>query len=441
MKLKFLDQPIKPQNLEEKVIWYAITGIYVWYIIGAQHLCVPFLAWGLTAYLCLKRWQQTEDTPEEDKVKIPIGVWVWIFSMLVVAVSVIGAHVDFNYDVGRLIRSLINFFGRTWLLLALFPLIGCLNIRPKLLYRAASVLCLQSLLIMPILSIGNLIGLPASTIYISPLRSLGGVGDLYYKVGFYLFDQETGRLRLFLFTPWAPALGFVGCIYFFLTFQETDKKWRWIGMIGSVGMVWFSVSRLGLLCLPAVLIITWFLVNIVRPSFQIATGITGFFAGMFGFQILTFAKEFMDNLNSQRASSSKTRALLARMAAYQWWNDAPIWGHGFRKRGPKVAAYMPVGSHHTWFGALYTNGIVGFSALAFAMTWTFFELVIKAQTSKIAYQGLCIFFVLLLYSFGENLEGLVYIYWPGLVMLGIAMKEKFPSLKELSTKAMEPKLT
>lgn len=421
---------MKPQNFEEKAIWYSITGIYVLYVVGAQHLFVPFLAWSLTGYLCIKLWQQTDETPEEEKIKIPVSVWVWIICMLVVAISVVGAHIDFNYDISRTIRSLINFFARTWALLALFPLIGCLNIRPQLLYRAACILCLQSLILMPILYTAGLLHLP-NTLYISPLRTLGGVGDLYYKVGLYLVDQEAGRIRLFLFTPWAPALGFVGCVYFFITTQEPNKKWRWIGMIGAAGMVWFSVSRLGLVCLPVVAFISWFLVNIVRPSIQIATGIVSFLAGLFGFQLLSLAKAFKEQFDGQRASSSETRALLARMALYHWWNDTPIWGHGFRKRGPKVADYMPIGSHHTWCGALYTNGIVGFTALAVAMLWSFIDLVIKAQNSKIAYQGLCILLVLLVYSFGENLEGLVYIYWPGLVMLGIALKEKYPNFNRV----------
>lgn len=30
-----------------------------------------------------------------------------------------------------------------------------------------------------------------------------------------------------------------------------------------------------------------------------------------------------------------------------------------------------------------------------------------------------------MFSFAENLETLAYLYWPGLVILGIALKEKF----------------
>ena len=31
--------------------------------------------------------------------------------------------------------------------------------------------------------------------------------------------------------------------------------------------------------------------------------------------------------------------------------------------------------------------------------------------------------ILLLYTFGENLEILVYLYWPGMVVLGMALQE------------------
>jgi len=41
---------IKPQNLEEKVVWYYIIGTYGLYFLGAQFVVAP-VAWLLVLYL------------------------------------------------------------------------------------------------------------------------------------------------------------------------------------------------------------------------------------------------------------------------------------------------------------------------------------------------------------------------------------------------------
>ncbi len=42
---------ITPENFEERVIWYAITGTYVFYAIGAVYIVAPVLAWILVLRL------------------------------------------------------------------------------------------------------------------------------------------------------------------------------------------------------------------------------------------------------------------------------------------------------------------------------------------------------------------------------------------------------
>ena len=418
---------IKPQNLEEKIVWYYITGTYVLYVLGSQHILNFFVGWLLSFYLCKKLWDQTDETPIEEKITIPIGVWIWIISMLFMEVSLIGSHLDFDMGMPRLIRSTINFFIRTWALFALFPLVGCLKIRPELIYRAACILCLQSLILFPLCQIAILLHLP-SEIYSSPLQKIGGVGAEYYKVLLYGIDGETHKPRLYLFAPWAPALGLVGNIYFFLTWQEANKKWRWIGMIGAALMIIGADSRLGTLCLLILPFLIIVLINFTRPSVQISTGIVSFLGGIFGVQIINWVKDFKTQFDGQRAGSSRVRELLGEIALYRWKQDAPIWGHGLiEPTGPPVTAEKPIGSHHTWFGLLFANGIVGLIAFAVPLIWTAIELLIKAQKSKTARAGLGVVLVLIMFSFAENLEALIYIYWPGLVLLGIALKEKLPS--------------
>ncbi|MEB3337456.1 MAG: O-antigen ligase family protein [Leptolyngbyaceae bacterium] len=416
---------IKPQNLEEKVVWYTIIGTYGLYFLGALHLVIPAIAWFLGFYLCIKLWQQTETTPTEERIKIPLGVWVWIMAMLVIEVALVMGHLDFGMA-DRLGKSTINFFVRTWALLALFPLIGCLKIRPQLIYRAVCILCLQCLFFIGVGYAAVAANLP-EPLFLSPLYKIGGVGELYYNVTLYGFDGETENesVRLVLFTPWAPALGLVGNIYFWLTSQESNPRWRWMGMVSSVAMVFVSVSRLGLLSLVVVPVLVWLLGNLARPSLQITSGVICFLGGLFGSQVLDLLQNFREGFDRQRRGSSNVRAMLARISLERWWNEAPIWGHGILEpRGPEATTYKPIGSHHLWFGLLFTHGIVGFLAVAFAMSWSFIDLLIKVKDSRTAQIGLAILLVLFLFSFAENLEVIAYVYWPGLIILGLALNEK-----------------
>ena len=124
-------------------------------------------------------------------------------------------------------------------------------------------------------------------------------------------------------------------------------------------------------------------------------------------------------LKQKRADSSRVRAALKEIAFYRAEQEAPIWGHGVLQMGPHVVEFMPIGSHHTWAGLAFVKGVVGFYSLAIPMILSFLFLLAKAQFDPNARTGLAILFILFLYTFGENLEILAYLYWPGLVLMGI----------------------
>ena len=413
---------MKPQNLEEKVVWYTLTGTYGLYFLGAQIVVVPAMAWFLTLYLAKKLWNQTEDTPATEKITIPFVVWVWLISMVIMEVALIKGHIDFELGIPKIITSSIFVFAKVIVLLALFPLIGCLKIRPQLIYRAVCIVCLQSLIFIAVCYLASRLNLPAS-LYSSPMRIIGRGGDIFYSVGLYGIDPDSQEIRLTLFAPWPPALGLVGNIYFFLALQESNNKWRWIGIIGAIAMSMVSVSRLGMLCFPIVLLLTWLLTNFTRPFTQFTAGVVSVLTGMFAPLLLDWIKTLKATFASARASSSKVRDDLQNIGLYRWQTEAPIWGHGDIEPGPKVVQGMPIGSHHTWVGLLFTKGLVGFIALAVPLLLSFIELLIKSQKSKTASAGLSIILVLFFFTFAEVIEGLTYLYWPGLLIMGIAFKE------------------
>lgn len=412
-----------PQNFEEKVVWYSLIGTYILFLLGAQYVVIPAIAWLLAFYLCKKLWSQTKETSSEEKIIIPLLVWIWLISIIIMGLGTIVGHLDFELGLFKMIASTAN-WARRWSLWALFPLISCLNIRPKLIYRAVCILGLQSLFVIPIAYLLIALNIPDSA-YISPLSFLGG-GPMYYAISLHSFDFDNNQVRLSLFAPWAPALGLVANIYFLLAREENNKRWRWIGISACIAMIILSVSRSAILCLFFIPFLTLFLKKINQPLVHVIVGLSSFFSAIFASLAIELLELFEKLFNSSRASSSKVRKILSDMALYKWEKEAPIWGHGAtEEKGPIIVASMPIGSHSTWSGLLYVQGLVGFIAFIFPLVWSFTDLLIKAQKNKIAEIGLSILLVLFVFTFSENISDLAYIYWPGLLIIGFAFQSKY----------------
>ena len=165
------------------------------------------------------------------------------------------------------------------------------------------------------------------------------------------------------------------------------------------------------------------MLNFTRPFTQFTAGVVSLLTGMFAPLLIDWLNIFKDSFSSARAGSSKVRELLKEIGLDRWQKEAPIWGHGEIEPGPKIVEHMPIGSHHTWVGLLFTKGLVGLLALAVPLLWSFIDLLIKAQKSKAASAGLSVVLVLFVFTFAENIEILTYLYWPGLLIMGIAFKE------------------
>lgn len=412
---------IQPQNFPERVVWYAMTWTYFFYLLGATYVVGSVVGWILFFYLLLKLWLQDESTPTEEKIVIPWITWVWIIGMLMMEVALIAGHLDYNLPMSQIIKSSVG-WAKGWALIALYPLAGCLNIRPQIVYRAACVICFHTLVISPLLIAAPLLHLP-QTLYVSPLKAVGaGLGPIFFDVTLYAVDFD-GQIRQRLFTPWGPALGFVANVYFALAMREKNKKWRWYGIIGSIYLSQICKSRLAQVCIISTPIFIFVLSRLIRPYVLMFLGSVSVISGILATNIMNAVATFWTNFKAQRAASSKVRAALKEIAFYRAETEAPIWGHGIVEMGPHLVEFMPIGSHHTWAGLAFVKGMVGFYSLAIPMILGFLFLLVKAQNNQDAGTGLAILFILFLYTFGENLEILAYLYWPGLIMMGIAFSK------------------
>ncbi|MEO1133324.1 MAG: O-antigen ligase family protein [Cyanobacteria bacterium J06639_1] len=406
---------LEPANAIESVIFWAVASTYPIWLVGGLYLVGSALGW-LAGLLLLARILRSGRSP------IPGTVWLWIVGIVAIAGTLFASHADFHQSTGTLIKSLVS-WARTWALLPLYLLVGCLPIRPQILYRAAGVVSAWTLALMPFLW-----GLKAIHFreiwYTSPLRVLGGPNAIsFFQIGVYSAeDHGAGELRWKLFAPWSPALGLMGVFFFMFALQDKGK-WRWIGIVGSLLMIGMSGSRMSLVSLPAVLIATWCLHNIRRPMVLVGAGIASALGGLGADWAIAKFTSFYRAFKAARAGSSQVRSDLQKIAWFRF-PEAPIWGHGMVDSGPITVAYMPIGSHHTWFGLLFVHGVVGLVALLVPMVVTTLDLAWRSLSDPLAMTGLRLMLTLWLFSLGENIESIAYFYWPALVGIGMALCQR-----------------
>ncbi len=414
---------LRPETPEERIVHNTIVWTWLFWVLGALYFVAPVIGWYL-AVLGLRRWLGTARGGFDYPTRIPAGVIVWWLGMAGMLFALIAGHIDFDLGFGQMLKSAIG-WAKGWALIALFPWIGAmLRIRPAIIYRATNQLALQSILFTPIFVAAALARLP-HPFYISPLLVLGGPGPEYFSVEFYSIDNTNGNLRWRYFAPWAPAAAFVANISFVFALYDQDRFWKACGIICCILVCLLTQSRLGLLAIPVILLIGLLLHNLTRVlTIGTLSGLITL-AAFLSAQIAGLIADMTEKFNGARAASTRVRALLGSIAKHRWASEAPIFGHGIVEKGPHLVEHMFIGSHHSWYGLLFVKGIVGFLSLAIPLAWTFCEMVAKAQCDRVARCALGVTVIITLYTFGENLEILSYMIWPGLIVIGTACRRRF----------------
>ncbi|RIJ29623.1 O-antigen ligase domain-containing protein [Henriciella algicola] len=408
---------------EDLVVFAALAATWLVYLVGGLYVLGPVLGVGLTGLLLARFYVGGSGLAVRPSHSIPAGVWVWILGMLVMLLALEIGHANNNLSVGQTIKSTIG-WAKGWALLALFPLIGaCLNIRLETVIRAASIVALGSLILTPLLLLAPKLGLP-EVIFVSPLKLVGGPGPEFFAIQLYSIEPTDGSTRLRYFTPWSPAAGLIGNMYLIFALADRRKLWKWIGIVSALCIIVFSKSRLAI----AAALFIWPLVVAIgearRPGLWLLAAAGLFLLTPFAQGILDTIDATLNSVKSMRADSTRVREALGEIAVHRWWTEAPIFGHGVVERGPHFVEFMPIGSHHTWYGLLFVKGLVGVLALAVPLAWSLIEFTLLAfARSRAGQVALAMVLLMTFYSIGENLEILSYLMWPGLLVMGIASRE------------------
>lgn len=412
-----------PQTPAERVVARTIECTWLLWLVGALYIVGPALGWVLAALASLFLYLRRTNSAQTGAQRVSAISAIWLAAMAAMLVILWVGHSTHELGLAKTIKSSIG-WAKGWALIALFVFAGAaLSIRPTVIYRAACHLGLQTIIILPIFIAAPYIGLPEQ-LWVSPLKILGGAGEEYFAATLYTVEPGLGTPRWQFFAPWSPAAGMMGVIFVLLSAQHQHRGWRLAGIIGGLGLVLFSQSRLALIAILVIVPAVWAVARLNRWYLWLIAAPILLLIGLFGPAIVELIDGAIAEFSAARADSSRVRATLGRIAIERWQNEALWFGHGAVENGPHIVEYMPIGSHHSWYGLLFVKGILGAIALAIPLGLTAAILAFRASAVPAARIGLGLILVLVMYSFGENLEILAYLYWPALLVIGHSLNTK-----------------
>ena len=410
-------------NPIERFVYKTLTMTWPLYAVGSLYVVGPVLAWLLAGLAVLVMYLGPAVRADMRATgSIPPVVWAWIAGMGVMLIALWIGHLDWGLGLKQTIKSSIG-WAKGWALLALFPLAGAvLPIRRDVLVRAQCVVGLWTLILAPLMLIAPYIGLP-ERIFTSPLKVIGGPGPEYFSVFLFTWDPASWTPRWQFYAPWSPFAALLGVVMVLFALEEKSVKWRSIGIAAGMLMIFASKSRMGLVGLVACTVGPRMMPLLLRGwAWQVVAGLTASMA-VLGASLAAAANDAVAAFKGARADSTRVRETLQRIASERWQNEAFWFGHGTVHPGSHAVEFMPIGSHHTWFGLLFVKGLVGLFSLLVPFVWQTLIAMKDATLSPRGYLPMGIMMTLTLLSFGENIEIEAYLLWPALVVLGIHARE------------------
>lgn len=410
-----------PQNSAERLISASMQSVWLLWLVGGLYVAGPVLGW-LLAIMAVAALYLAPAKPGGLRPSPPgLAIRVWLVAMAAMLVILWLGHSNFDLGIAKTIKSSIG-WAKGWALIALFPFASAvLPIRPEIIYRAVCRLGLQTLIVLPVFIASPLLGLP-ETLWVSPLKILGGSGPEYFSAVLYTLEPGAGTPRWQFFAPWSPAAGMIGVVFVFLAMQEKARGWSTVGILAGLALAVLSQSRLALVALMVITPVLFVLGRARHPGVWMAAASATLLLGFFGTSIAELADQIARDFRGARPDSSLVREALGRIAVERWANEAPWFGHGVVENGPHMVEFMPIGSHHSWYGLLFVKGVAGVAALAVPLAISLVVLAYRGVGDPVARTAFAMMLVLTLYSFGENLEILSYLYWPALIIIGIALR-------------------
>ncbi|MBT9382262.1 O-antigen ligase domain-containing protein [Pseudooceanicola sp. CBS1P-1] len=410
-------------NPAEALIWRTMVLTWVLYGIGALYVVGPVMGWTLMFLAMLSLYLGPAMRPDLRATgPLPLIAWLWLLGMAVMLIALWAGHLNWDLGLKQTIKSSIG-WAKGWALVALFIAAGSvLPIRREVLIRGQCAIGFWTLVLAPVMLAAPHVGMP-ERILVSPLKAIGGPGPEYFSVYFFTYDPASWTPRWQFYLPWSPFAALIGVVMVLFALEERHRGWRAAGIAAGMLMIFASKSRMGLVGLVACTGGPRMLPLVLKSSAWLAlSGVTASLA-VVGTWLVASARSGVAAFKGARADSTRVRETLQRIAQERWQAEAVWFGHGRVQPGPHIVEYMPIGSHHTWYGLLFVKGLVGFGALFVPLVAHIGLTVFDAARHPRGRLPLGILMTIVLLSFGENLEIEAYMFWPALLLLGVHLRE------------------
>jgi hypothetical protein len=409
------------QNLADAAVTLeAVPPVEGWTSLFASYLRFTPVLWALGALipcavvmlikLAIERW------PKGKLINTVILLWLAI-AIAQASCSILNGII--LHDIGKGLRNALSFTAIGWAFGALAIAIGngwALSTRHTagLVANLGGYIILLSL----IAAVGTVLGVQNLRMS-TPLGMIlpaGNATNFYASMTIYQSEDTLGeaRTRLILFFPWATALGLGALAIALISTRAEQVRWRVIGMIGGVVGTVFSWSRIALATL---VLVAALLIFIKLPRYlqvlsvtMIAIGIYGL--SVFGLDPVTLIANMHRAADEARAGSSIARDLIYQKS-WEGFLQSPVIGNGWIGESVHRIEDLPIGSHSTIYGVLYTGGAITFTCYVLAMLTTLMALGYgiyhwreDKERQQNAIIGLCLWLSLLLYCPYESLFSL-----------------------------------
>lgn len=423
------------RTFPEALCFWTLVLTWPLYAIGGLYVAGPVLVWTLAGLSALALYLGPALGPGFRATgPVPALCLVWLAGMVTLLIALWVAYVQWDLGLGPAIKSTVG-WAKGWAMIALLILAGAvLPIRRPPLVRGQCIVGLVTLCLLPVLMAARVAGLP-DKLFTSPLQVIGGPGPEYFSVYLYIIDPEFGTTRWQFYAPWAPFAGLLGTVMILFALEERSRFFRAAGVAAGLAMILLSASRMSLVALAVCTVVPRLMPYLAGSVVWRLAAVAAASMAVLGDLVLGLINDSIRSFKEARASSSRVRATLQEIAFQRWRTEAVWFGHGEVERGPHIVEYMPIGSHHTWYGLLFVKGVVGVVGLAIPLIWQFLVTAFDAVRGPRGRLPFGIMLQIVILTFGENLEIEVYLFWPGLLLLGIHLREM---ARDAGTGAGEP---
>lgn len=352
-------------KLTEAVLFWFIALTPLWWVCG---VLLPMVMVGVPLLFLLH-------PPRDAATRWLVGLW-----LLAGALQSLSAGINWALGeemLAELPRRLFTMYSVGWALMGMMLAIGAGLPRDGTRLVRAMVLQGAAVLVLAAISYsmrnGGLREFGIQT-PLAVLKSSFPSAQHHFVAKFFHMEDFEGEetVRLTLFFPWTAGLGVWGLVLIFASLMERSWPWRLLGLAGGLTGLLSSFSRAATVAaaLALCLLVALRASNRLRLVALTLGLVVANLAILAGWDPVDQFERFINAFHAARAGSSMVRQII-----YDWswslWMDSPWIGYG--RMGDVFSQWFaaaPIGSHSTFYGTLYTGGVMTLTGIlaAYGMT-------------------------------------------------------------------------